>query len=55
MVRQFDDEDHCLYTSCKAVSCNPALFPADMNTTTTVVFTSTQTHDHNKLLADLIG
>ena len=32
-----------------------ALFPVDMNTTTTVVFTSTQTHDHNKLLARLIG
>ena len=42
-------------TPCNAVSWNPALFPADMNTTTTVVFTSTQTHDHNKLLADLIG
>lgn len=32
-----------------------ALFPVDMNTTTTVGFTSTQTHHHNKLLSRLIG
>lgn len=49
------NEDHRLYTCCDAVSWNPALFPADMNTTTTVVFTSTQTHDDNKLVAPLIG
>ena len=49
------DENRCLYTSCDAVSCDPALLPVDMNTTTTVVFTSTQTHDHNKLLAHLNG
>ena len=49
------NEDDCLYTSCDAVSCDPALLPVDMNTTTTVVFTSSQTHDHNKLLAHLIG
>ncbi len=49
------NEDHCLYMCCDAVSCDPALFPADMNTTTTVVFTNNQTHDHNKLLAPLIG
>ena len=36
------NEDDCLYTSCDAVSCNPALLPVDTNTTTTVVFTSTQ-------------
>ena len=49
------DEDHCLYTSYNVVSCYPALLPVDMNTTTTtVVFTSTQTHDHNKHLACLI-
>ena len=50
------DKDRCLYTPCDAVSCDPALLPVDMNTTTTIVFTSTQTHDHNKLvLVRLIG
>ena len=46
---------HRLCSSCEAVSCGPASFPVHMKTTTTVVFTSTQSNDPKQLVARLIG
>ena len=46
---------HRLCPSCEAVSCGPASFPVHVKTTTTVVFTSTQSNDPKQLVARLIG
>ena len=46
---------HRLCSSCDAVSCGPASFPVHMKSTTTAIFTSTQSNDHKQLVARLIG